>query len=430
MLAPEIEDFSRVWAGKIGRNPLALRVMEQLWREREANIGRLINASRLADPNYYQPHDPKFAEAIAHHLDHFNATFAFASGRALELGEDPLAFVRAHGVRRARQHFSLTTLLRAYRRGHKGFWEAMCELIRRLATGPDEAFETAILLSDYCIAYTDLISVVLTDAYLDEANHLAAQRMRLDIAVLDDLLRGRAPRSEAGLQICERAGLRDGRCMVALIAQGDSDQGPGGHLLFDSAARRRALELALPTPEFGTLLDVRSDELVAIVSSSVDTGARVASLLRAAQVPGSPLSGIRFGIGLDVMRIAQLPLSCAEAAHALHFFDPTRAVAHLAEVGIGDYLSLIADPTARRLVPPSIDALIDDSDLVGTLRTYAEANLNVKRCANCLGVHVNTIYNRLNRVRRVTGIDPRTYAGLSALIMALAITAQHRARNP
>jgi sugar diacid utilization regulator len=61
-----------------------------------------------------------------------------------------------------------------------------------------------------------------------------------------------------------------------------------------------------------------------------------------------------------------------------------------------------------------------DSDRSGelsrTIHGFADCNFNVKRTARHLELHTNTVYFRLNRIRELTGIDPRSYAGLSLLL--------------
>jgi PucR C-terminal helix-turn-helix domain len=47
-----------------------------------------------------------------------------------------------------------------------------------------------------------------------------------------------------------------------------------------------------------------------------------------------------------------------------------------------------------------------------TVHQFAACNLNVKRAARHLDLHTNTVYFRLNRIRELTGIDPRCQAGL------------------
>jgi sugar diacid utilization regulator len=109
-------------------------------------------------------------------------------------------------------------------------------------------------------------------------------------------------------------------------------------------------------------------------------------------------------------------------------------VAHLAEIDIGAYLCRMADATAHRLMPRWIDKFVDKKaatggHLAGTAAAFADADLNVKLCANRLGVHGNTIYRRLNRIHRLAGIDPRIYSGTSALTTALSVSAPRVGRR-
>ena len=69
-------------------------------------------------------------------------------------------------------------------------------------------------------------------------------------------------------------------------------------------------------------------------------------------------------------------------------------------------------------------AEVQAAPLARTLDAFAAADLNVKACARRLGLHTNTIYHRLNRVQGLTGVDPRTYHGLSQLMMALMLGSQ------
>ena len=45
--------------------------------------------------------------------------------------------------------------------------------------------------------------------------------------------------------------------------------------------------------------------------------------------------------------------------------------------------------------------------------------------ARRLDLHTNTVYFRLNRIRELTGIDPRSYSGLSLLLTTLRILDGH-----
>ena len=73
-----------------------------------------------------------------------------------------------------------------------------------------------------------------------------------------------------------------------------------------------------------------------------------------------------------------------------------------------------ADRAAIRLIPEwarHFNATEDDPsrELMRTIRVFADCSFNVKLTAQRLSVHTNTVYFRLYRVKKLTGIDPRTY---------------------
>ena len=45
--------------------------------------------------------------------------------------------------------------------------------------------------------------------------------------------------------------------------------------------------------------------------------------------------------------------------------------------------------------------------------------MNVLKAAEHLAVHPNTIYLRLQRVRELTGLEPRSFSGLSELLVVV-----------
>jgi DNA-binding PucR family transcriptional regulator len=72
--------------------------------------------------------------------------------------------------------------------------------------------------------------------------------------------------------------------------------------------------------------------------------------------------------------------------------------------------------------------LADDDqrrELMRTIRAFADCSLNVKQTARRLGVHTNTVYFRLNRIGKLSSVNPRTYSGLSMLLTALRLLEVH-----
>jgi DNA-binding PucR family transcriptional regulator len=56
--------------------------------------------------------------------------------------------------------------------------------------------------------------------------------------------------------------------------------------------------------------------------------------------------------------------------------------------------------------------------LVQTLRSFADADMNVLEAARALGLHPNTIYARMQRINAITGRDCRRYHDLTELLLA------------
>jgi sugar diacid utilization regulator len=56
---------------------------------------------------------------------------------------------------------------------------------------------------------------------------------------------------------------------------------------------------------------------------------------------------------------------------------------------------------------------------------FADCNFYVKSTAQALGVHTNTVYFRLNRLKKISDLDPRSYAGTSTILTALRLLEVH-----
>jgi sugar diacid utilization regulator len=55
--------------------------------------------------------------------------------------------------------------------------------------------------------------------------------------------------------------------------------------------------------------------------------------------------------------------------------------------------------------------------LMETLRSYASVDMNILRSAELLGVHPNTIYARWQRIFDISGLQARSFDGLSDLLI-------------
>ncbi|MBT1170509.1 sugar diacid recognition domain-containing protein [Bifidobacterium sp. SO4] len=93
------------------------------------------------------------------------------------------------------------------------------------------------------------------------------------------------------------------------------------------------------------------------------------------------------------------------------------------DMGIGLALCSVPDDTAARFVRNVFDGLteeeIDEADAV--FDAYTRHNGSISRTAEELFLHKNTVQNRLNRITRLTGYNPRELADHTTLATAFTL---------
>ena len=124
--------------------------------------------------------------------------------------------------------------------------------------------------------------------------------------------------------------------------------------------------------------------------------------------------------------LAGIPAAHLEAESARASLAGAAGVRALSQLSPLDYLVMLDDPTAHRLIRPQVRAFVEDDlaaggTLVETLRAYADSDLNAKVAAESLHVHVNTAYYRLERIAERTGYDLRSFGDLQALLVAVRL---------
>jgi len=412
------------WVNRLHANELAWRILSTL-NERKSEVERrALDGLQRENPEFERAASPQFrAEAQGHCSDILHLMLEIATGQAAELGPDPFHFVRTHAVRRARQQFPLAGSLNAYRLAHRGYWEVMRHSVGNAAAAESEKTECLMILSEFLLEFFDRISGIMTDAYIAEEKLMIARRTRAHVALIEDLLHGRQPGDLHAQALCERTGIRSGAPVAVVIARLTPS---GNDKAFDRAFELERLSQCLHralTPEpFGRLIDIRRDEVLAIVAGSADTSRVVLKALSANAAELNSCAGI--GISLDATEISALPQAFQEAERAVEFTGANRPIMHFADIDLLEFLVRRPDAAARRLIPPWAGRLADadtgkSGELSRTILQFADCNFNVKRTARRLDLHTNTVYFRLNRIRELTGIDPRSYSGLSLLLTTL-----------
>jgi hypothetical protein len=427
----------REWGARFRKAPLAAGVVAGL-HTRSAEIWkRTFDLLQRESPEYRNSVDEEFTkESKSHCRELLNAIIAIAAGQAEKSAGDPFGFVRTHAEWRAGHQVPLAASLHAYRLAHKTYWAITRESSLRHA-GRKEALLSLTMLSDFWIEFFDHVGAVLAEAHAVEEGLSVAQNTHAYVRLIDDLLRGRQPRDAEARQLRTLCGIRSGAPMAVAVAR-PFPSGNGKQVDLEVTLRSlvRLVQQVLPSSVFGKLVDIRNGEVAVIVCSDADPARGFLKVLRQHGFGRRASNGLAAGVGvsLDTLEIGRLPESLEEARLALEFASGTQPLLHFADIDLPEFLIRRADKTALRLIPEWTRHLTPDGggqadELSRTVHAFAECSLNVKQTARRLGVHANTVYFRLNRINKLTGVDPRTFSGASLLLTALRLLDTHSQFN-
>ena len=413
------------WEARLHANALAVPILSAL-NDRKSEVERCaLDGLQRENLQFARAASPQFrAEALGHCNAILELVLAIGEARTASLGAEPFRFVEAHAVRRARQQFPLAGSLNAYRLAHKGYWEVMRNQVADSGAPESEKTDCLMILSEFLLEFFDRISGIMTDAYIAEEKRLTARSARTHAALIEDLVHGRQPGDLQAQTLCDQTGIAGGGTIA--VAIGRVRHAPGGRHIDHATQLDRMLgyfRQMLTPPEFGGVIDARGDEVIAIVAGGEGISTRAAKAL-GGSLAGQGAASWGIGVSMDASEISALPHACQEAERAVEFTAADRPVMHFGGIDLLEFLARRPDAAAQRLIPTWAGRLKEadgskSGALSRTIRRFAACDLNVKRTARDLNLHTNTVYFRLNHVRKLTGIDPRSYLGLSLLLTTL-----------
>jgi PucR C-terminal helix-turn-helix domain/GGDEF-like domain len=413
------------WRECFRKSPLARKVIAGLEGRAEEIWSGTFELLRKDSPEYRNAVDDEFtAESKSHCGELLKAIVSIAAGKPCD--EDPFTFVRRHAEWRARRQVPLVASLHAYRLAHKTYWSITREQVAQHRR-QKEALHALATLSDFWIELFEVVGAVLEEAHGTEEARIVAQHTRAYAAVVDGLLNGIEPGDGEARQLLSLCGMRPSKTMtVALVRPLSMDNRSHVDAVVAPRALARLMHQVLPSSVFGKLVGTRNGEIIVIANSEADTAARLVKHFgrHGFGRRGVECVGARIGVGLDKSEVARLPEAFGEARMALEFASGSRALRHFGDIDLAEFVIHGADRAALRLIPDWVrDAHASGREecLIRTIRVFAECSLNVKETARRLGVHTNTVYFRLNRIKERTGADPRTFSGTSTLLTALRL---------
>jgi hypothetical protein len=361
----------------------------------------------------YQSADEQLRRDVhAHVLAHLRATLE-SLGADREVTREDLLFVRPHAARRAKR-VSVTEFVQAFYIGERVLWDTALGLAQ-----DDESRRAALVFASHLPRYFEVATTHAAEVYLETEEQLAATGERIRRDLLEDLLAGREIEPGPRLDAARAAGLGEDSPFVVISATpcttpGDEQLLRGGASALARAIGSRTLPLAV----------VRQDEIVVIVPAADDLAATIAPRLVDVQQrladAGLPLA---VAVSTTVSGRVQIPDAYRESSLIRGKLGSTPGVVALSELNAFEYLTLGADPTASRLIAPAIHEFVaqdfaDGGQLIATLREYVACDLNARRAADNLHIHVNTAHYRLGRIAERTGCDLRRVSDLIEILIA------------
>ena len=140
-----------------------------------------------------------------------------------------------------------------------------------------------------------------------------------------------------------------------------------------------------------------------------------------------PEAAVVIGIGTVAGHIRDLPRAYKEAQVAIDVgkvFDTEKAVINYENLGIGRLIYQLPTTLCEMFLQEvfkknPIDSL--DSETLFTINKFFENNLNVSEAARKLFVHRNTLVYRLEKIKKLTGLDLREFDDAITFKVALMV---------
>jgi len=295
-----------------------------------------------------------------------------------------------------RRGVPLDSLLRAYHIGHAMFFHRWAEAVRADPLTDGEEAYAIEWGADWTFEFVEALSAGLVRLYADERERWVRSAAAIRAQTVEAILRDEL----ADLQTASARLRYDlDRTHLAFVVWHDRPDETGSEAL--ATLERAGQEVAAALSDTRPLLVPRARLLIAGWAAWPDGGARDALTKLHLDAHGFP--GVLAACGSPVSGVEGFRRSHDEALDARRVAILTRrrqgTMTLYEDVALAALASTDA-VRAREFVRSELGALAGDDDrtarLAATLQVYLEENLSPRRTAQRLGVHENTISNRIN----------------------------------
>jgi hypothetical protein len=336
-----------------------------------------------------------------------------------------LDFVREHAERRASQKFPLDALLQSYSILHRTFANRIREAALEVADEAAHLRRVVAAVTDFVIEYTGKAGNLITSEYVHHTRRIAEAEADRRGQLLDTLLDGYDEADQAAAGLLRRAGYlqqRQSYCVALArsVDPGEMESAPRAQRMADAIAE------ALAPVRVRSIIGIRDNHVVAILSATRRTSGWTAPRSSVAERVYPALRRIGpaalIGLSNDAPSTSHIPKAANEAGLALDLASVSNRVARYSDISLRQMLITQARSVASTSGPAWTEKLIAADRrgvLTATLRSYADCNMNAQKTAELLGIHPNTVYSRMQKIERLTGLNALQFHALGELLLAL-----------
>jgi len=397
------------------------RAAPLLGTSEQATMGALRKAVLAEVPAFSNSGNPEILPSLSAHTgEHIQEIRRLFGGGAV----GDFEFLTTHAHRRAEQRFPLDAILHAYRCGHR----ILSHWLRDAAVAAvPKGIETSVTaVADFSIEYTNTISTIVAAEYVSQTRILAGAESDRRSELLNILLSGYDESDARAARLLKRAGYLEQRQTYCVAVAQSLNPSEMEH---PERAQRIADAMATvvsPTP-VRILTGIRNNVVTAVLSDTRRQSGWTAPQTTLAERLRSLLLGlgpaVLVGTSTDQPSTSFLPRALHEATIALDFASVTKRVVQFSDLPIRSLMVHRGGDFVRLVAPNWVAALINadqktKGSLIRTLQAVADADMNVQKAGRQLGVHPNTVYSRLGRIKELTGLDGQRHHDLVELLLA------------
>jgi carbohydrate diacid regulator len=118
--------------------------------------------------------------------------------------------------------------------------------------------------------------------------------------------------------------------------------------------------------------------------------------------------------------IESVQKSYKEAGKALKVAQKRNRVVCYDDLLLDIVLEEVTEETREVFLDRVISSIRNDAELLITLKSFFSHNHSLKKTADSLHIHINTLHYRLKQIRELTGIDPKCAEGIAMFYLALS----------